>query len=70
VYDQSTNDTLYKKLLVFYPRAFREQLGESYVFDNLNKPNALNDDHLPPQPIAPTPDLTHHFSLAMLPRYR
>lgn len=29
VYDQSTVRTLYKRLIAFYPRAFREQLGES-----------------------------------------
>ena len=28
-YDQTTARTLYKKLLTLYPRAFREQLGES-----------------------------------------
>ena len=29
MYDQETIHTLYKKLLTFYPRGFREQLGES-----------------------------------------
>ena len=28
-YDQETVRTLYKKLLSLYPRAFREQMGES-----------------------------------------
>ncbi len=28
-YDQKTVRTLYKKLLTLYPRAFREQMGES-----------------------------------------
>jgi hypothetical protein len=28
-YDQNTVHTLYKKLLTFYPRGFRERLGES-----------------------------------------
>ncbi len=29
VYDQNTVHTLYKKLLTFYPRGFRERLAES-----------------------------------------
>jgi len=29
VYDQNTVHTLYKKLLNFYPQAFKERFGES-----------------------------------------
>lgn len=29
IYEQNTVRTLYKKLLAFYPRSFKEQLGES-----------------------------------------
>jgi len=38
-YDQNTVHTLYKKLLNFYPRAFRERLGESMeqTFNDLYK---------------------------------
>src|SRR5215207_7997118 len=39
VSDQSTFRTLYKRLIAFYPKAFREQLGESteQTFEDLYK---------------------------------